>query len=45
MKNRQTDEEGDNIEHTHDLSDSSRPIFKTTSGSINAIQYEAIITS
>lgn len=32
MKNRQTDEEGDNIEHTHDLSDSSRPIFKTTSG-------------
>lgn len=32
MKNRQSDEEGDNIEHSHDKQDTSRPVYKTASG-------------
>ncbi len=32
MTNRQEDEEGDNLDHTHDVADSSRPVFKTTGG-------------
>ena len=32
MADRAEDEEGDNIEHTHDVADSTRPIYKTTSG-------------
>jgi carboxyl-terminal processing protease len=32
MANRQEDEEGDNLDHTHDVADSSRPVFHTASG-------------
>lgn len=32
MTNRKEDEEGDNLDHEHDLPDSSRPIYKTLSG-------------
>jgi carboxyl-terminal processing protease len=32
MSNRQEDEEGDNLEHTHDIADSTRPVYKTASG-------------
>ncbi len=32
MQNRQEDEEGDNVDHQHDMPDSSRPTFHTLSG-------------
>ncbi|MBS1912889.1 MAG: S41 family peptidase [Bacteroidetes bacterium] len=32
MSNRQEDEEGDNVNHTHDVPDSTRPVFRTLGG-------------